>query len=68
MINHLNANRVQHLMRAHKVTIRGLALQMGITQKRVRQVRAQGVRGHLLVCDWYQGITGRDIYQRPHAA
>lgn len=62
-MHHMNANRIQFLMRSNRVTIRGLAAKMGVTQKRVREVRAQGVRGYMLVCDWHEGITGRNIYR-----
>ncbi len=49
---------VRRLMRQHKVTIRGLAGRMGITQKRVRYVRSNGIRGIGFVRDWREGITG----------
>lgn len=46
------------LMRANHKTISGLAASMNITQVRVRQVRAQGVRGDHFVADWMQALTG----------
>jgi len=49
---------IVHLMRAQRLTIRALAQRMNITQKRVRQVRAHGVRGELFVHDWLAGIQG----------
>jgi hypothetical protein len=46
------------LMRSHGKTIRGLAMSMGITQRRVRHVRARGVAGVAYTRDWMQAITG----------
>jgi hypothetical protein len=43
-------------MRQHGVTIRALAKGMQITQKRVREVRTNGVRGQGFVQDWLDGI------------
>lgn len=37
----LTGAEVRALMRAHKRTIRGLAAQMNVTMKRVRQVRSK---------------------------
>jgi len=45
------------LMRKHKVTIKVLAQRMNITQKRVRQVRGQGVSGNCMCLDWFEAIT-----------
>lgn len=61
-MNHLTATTVVRLMRANGKTIKGLAESMGITQKRVRQVRAEGVRGEAFVMDWMEALTGN-----PHA-
>ena len=30
--------------------------------KRVRQVRAEGVTGYLMVCDWIEIISGNNCY------
>ena len=57
-MDHLTATTVTKLMRKHGKTIRGLAESMRISQDRVRQVRAQGVRGVAFVQDWMQAITG----------
>jgi hypothetical protein len=57
-MTHLTAATVRHLMRRHHKTIRDLARSMGITQVRVRQVRAEGVAGKLFVMDWMEAIAG----------
>ena len=54
----LSGQTIVRLMRANRKTIAGLAGQMGITQTRVRQVRAQGVSGRGYVMDWLEAITG----------
>lgn len=46
------------LMRSYGKTIRGLSMSMGITQRRVRHVRACGVAGVAYTRDWMQAITG----------
>lgn len=57
-MDHLTAATVSLLMRKHGKTIRGLAKAMGITQTRVRHVRAKGIHGVAFVQDWMQAITG----------
>jgi hypothetical protein len=57
-MDHITSATIQRLMRAHHKTISGLAASMGITHARVRQVRAQGVRGRVYVMDWMEAITG----------
>lgn len=57
-VDYLTAETVVRLMRAQRKTIAGLAAAMGITQRRVRQVRAQGVRGRHFVADWMEAIVG----------
>lgn len=57
-MNHLTAVTIDKLMRKHGKTIRGLAEIMGVTQARVRQVRARGVEGEAFVQDWMQAIVG----------
>jgi len=53
----LSGKSVVRLMRAHKKTIHGLATAMGITQKRVRHVRANGITGAGFVRDWLESIS-----------
>ena len=48
------------LMQRHKVTIGELAKRTGITQKRIRQAREQGLSDPNAVRDWVQAIRGRD--------
>lgn len=57
-MNHLTGATITRLMRANNKTIRGLAASMNITQVRVRQVRAHGVRGEHFVADWLEALTG----------
>jgi len=54
----ITGTTITRLMRANHKTISGLAASMNITQVRVRQVRAQGVRGDHFVADWMQALTG----------
>ena len=60
LIERLDGKQVVSLMRKHKKTIRGLSFAMGITQKRIRQVREKGLTDHLAIRDWLQAITGED--------
>jgi hypothetical protein len=48
----LSGKTIRALMRSNKKTIRGLAAQWNITQKRVRFVRTHGVQGEVLVWEW----------------
>ena len=57
-MNHLTGATITKLMQANRKTISGLAASMNITQVRVRQVRAQGVRGEHFVADWMEALTG----------
>ena len=57
-MNHLTGTTITKLMQANHKTISGLAASMNITHVRVRQVRAQGVRGEHFVADWLEALTG----------
>ena len=48
------------LMRQHRMTIAALAQTMGISQARVRTVRAHGLSDPHYLRDWVQAITGAD--------
>jgi hypothetical protein len=48
---------IKRMMRRRRVTIKALAFQMQITQKRVREARDEGVNGTLIVQDWLEGIS-----------
>ena len=61
-LRQLSASNVKRLMRKHKVTIRALAARMNITLKRVRQVRAEGVKGECISLDWYEAITQAGLF------
>lgn len=52
------------LMRAHKITIRQLAAKMGVTIKRVREVRAMTRLSYLSYCDYYEAVTGQVIFSK----
>jgi hypothetical protein len=54
----LTGAAVRALMRKNRKTIRGVAQQYGLTQARVRHVRAHGVAGEAFVRDWLD-IAGR---------
>lgn len=47
-------------MRKHKVTIRVLSQRTGITMKRIRQVRTEGLDNQGVIRDWLEKITGVD--------
>lgn len=52
------------LMRAHRVTIRELAGRMEIPMTRVRAVRALDRVSYCSLCDFYQAVTGVNIFDR----
>jgi len=54
----LSGPMVRSMMRKHKVTIAGLAAKFNLTQKRIREVRTQGVTG-FLAREWTFMITGQ---------
>ena len=54
----LTGHRICSLMRKHGVTMRAIKAQHGITLKRIRQVRAEGVSGFMAE-DWFRIIVGR---------
>ena len=47
-------------MRRNKKTIGGLAFAMGITQKRVREVREKGIEERKGVRNWLEFLSGED--------
>ena len=57
-MNTLSAQTIQHLMRKHHKTIRGIAQDWNLTLKRVRHVRLHGVEGEVFVMDWLEILTG----------
>ena len=50
----LSPKQIQSLMRKHQKTIRGIAEQWSLTQKRVRYVRSNGISGEAYVRDWLE--------------
>lgn len=56
-INAISGEDVRRLMRRHHRTIRDLANQMLVTQKRVRDVREKGVTGAGFCLDWIEAIS-----------
>lgn len=56
----MNGKEIIALMRKHKATIKALAERMGVTQKRIREVRKDGISDANIERDWVQGITGKD--------
>jgi hypothetical protein len=54
----LSAQTIQHLMRKHRKTTRGIAQEWNLTLKRVRYVREHGVEGDVFVMDWLEILTG----------
>lgn len=53
----LTGHRICALMRKHKITMRDIKERHGITLKRIREVRSDGVRGFMAE-DWFRIITG----------
>ena len=45
------------LMRRSRVSIRTLAARIGVSLKRVREARRNGVKSHA-ACDYFEAITG----------
>ena len=58
MNDQITSEEIKKLMRAHGWTIRNLATTYGITMKRVREVRNQGVHGRVPTLEWMRMITG----------
>ena len=65
----MNANELKSLMRKHRVTIRELSQRMGITMKRIREVRRGNGRplDFLASLDWWQGVTQQELTPRMKA-
>jgi hypothetical protein len=59
----LSGREIRAAMRAAGVRIADVAASMQVTQKRVRQVRLNGVRGLLFVRDWLEGIEGAALWR-----
>lgn len=56
----MTGREIASLMRRHRVTIRELKKRTGITLKRIRQIRDEGLNGREICRDWIQAITGKD--------
>jgi len=52
----MTGKQIQRLMRQHKQTIATLAKSMQVTQARVREVRAQGVKCSECAFGWSEAI------------
>lgn len=61
----LTGDEIQALMRWHHKTIAELSFRMGITQKRIGEVRHDGLDNPLSVRDWVEAITGDDVGPLP---
>lgn len=59
-MENLPGPEIKRLMRSNGVTIRELKDRTGITLKRIRQVREEGLRNRNLIRDWLQAILGQD--------
>ena len=58
MKNQITGEEIKKFMRDYRWTIRSLATTYGITMKRVREVREQGLRGRVATLEWMRMITG----------
>ena len=56
----LSGDELVRLMRKHRMTISNLAFHVGMTQKRVRQLRRTGLTDAAVIRDWLEAITGQD--------
>jgi hypothetical protein len=56
----LSGDELVSLMRKHRMTIPNLALRVGTTQQRVRQLRHNGLTDAPEIRDWLEAITGQD--------
>lgn len=59
LVPQLSGEEIRRLMRVHGRTIRSTAQGMGITMKRVREVRDSGVQGDLYVWEWGTYLAGK---------
>jgi hypothetical protein len=51
---------LKRLMRGWHVTIRELSKRLGVSMKRIREVRETGLNDLTTVRDWIQAVTGYD--------
>lgn len=56
----LSGEEVTRLMRQFRVKIRDLSERTGITMKRIREVRTEGLADRNTIRDWIEAITGND--------
>ena len=61
----MTGKEIVALMRKNKVTIKALAQRLGMSMKRVREVREAGLEDANAVRDWVQAVTGQDPGQQP---
>lgn len=61
----LSGVEVKALMRRHHKTIEELSFRLGISQKRLREVREKGLSDNLAVRDWLEAVTGEDVGPLP---
>jgi hypothetical protein len=54
----IEGREIAKLMRMYRVTIRDLSQRTGITMKRIRQVRENGLDNRRAIRDWIEAITG----------
>jgi hypothetical protein len=61
----LSGVELTKLMRRHRKTIGELSFRLGISQKRIRQLRDQGLSDPYAVRDWLEAIVGDDVGPLP---
>ena len=61
----LSGVEVTKLMRRHRKTIGELSFRLGVSQKRLREVRDQGRSDPYAVRDWLEAIVGEDVGPLP---
>lgn len=61
----LQGEELVRLMRRYHWSIRELAMQLGLTQRRIREARSAGLADPLAVRDWLQAITSMDVGPLP---
>lgn len=52
-----SGSEIASMMRRNGKTIRALSAAMGISMKRIREIRKSGISG-LAAMDWYEAING----------
>jgi hypothetical protein len=61
----LSGVEIRNLMRRHRKTIDELSFRLGISKKRLRELRKHGLSAPCAVRDWLEAVTGEDVGPLP---